>query len=605
MIENSVSGAPAPKKVFLALPRAGRLRLRLLILGARLLAAVLGAADGRSLAALASRELTLTLRSREWRRFLGTWCLFCVGVLVVPLLYRSDSGHWRLPTNTQWFVLCGYVLQAALAAAMAQWCIHRLGRDLQSDRLDELMLTRCSAADIAMGEALAAAVASLWLTAAAFPICVFLSAIAGQGVSAALRLALSLAPAGALGVWFGMGWALTFTFRRPQAMVSLTGWWFELPFLPVWAAWGAIGFMPVAWALLSLVPGGLKLLAYCMALLRVLVTHLAWHWNPLLVVGAAGNLWPATWITCWLVLFLITVFMMRKSMDSIQLALATLPERDRIQGEVDFWIHHDGHFFDQYGAGKRRQPQYRDGGNPIAAFDIALGHRVFLHPFIWCLAIMAYLSLLLWALLVPAVGRGAGIAAVLIPATGALLLMSGGVAVSFGWERDRHRWSALAGLPISNLRMALGKIKGVVRPTLWIGLMASLTALLLGWRGTLPMEGALWMALHVLVFPVVLSCVSAVLALTTPTLEGALYWWAVLGAIPTLLTALPYPLGGEAGLALPLTPPLLALLLVSVGPTPDLIRASWISLGIQLVGMTAALLILGFCLRQWTVGERD
>jgi hypothetical protein len=292
-------------------------------------------------------------------------------------------------------------------------------------------------------------------------------------------------------------------------------------------------------------------------------------------------------------------------MDGIQVSLAALPERDVRPAEADHWIHHDGHYFTQYGEEKRRQPQYRDGGNPIAAFDAALGHRVFLHPFLWAVAIMIYLFLVGWSLLVPRLGLVTSIVAVLTPATGALLLMSGGVAVSFGWERDRRRWSSLAVLPVDNLRLALGKIKGVVRPTLWLGLAASATALLLGWRGALHPEASRWMALHVLVFPVALACVSATLALTTPTLGEAIFRWAVLGAIPTLATVLPPPIGGAGGWTLPFTPPLLVLLVALNGPTPDLLRGAWAALGLEVIGIAGSLLILTLFLRRWTVGERD
>jgi hypothetical protein len=151
----------------------------------------------------------------------------------------------------------------------------------------------------------------------------------------------------------------------------------------------------------------------------------------------------------------------------------------------------------------------------------------------------------------------------------------------------------------------LGKIKGVVRPNLWIALVASLTAALLGVRGTLDWDVALWMALHVLVFPVALAFVSACLALTTPTVGEALYRWSILGAIPAALTALPPPLGGESGLAVPFNPPLLVLMLVLNGPSPALIRGAWIALGLEVAGILIALLILGVFLRRLTVGERD
>ncbi len=586
-------------------PSAGKLRSRIFNLGAALLTRVLGTADGRAVGDMALRELTLTLRSRAWHRFLGMWLLAATAILLLPLLYRLETGRWSQPSDAEWFAICGYGLQFSVAFAMAQWCIRRLRRDLYSDRLEELMLTRCSAADIAMGEALAAAVASLWIVAAALPYCLFLSAMAGKGLETALRLMLSLAPAGSLGVWFGMGWGMAFTLRKPAAIFPMTGWWVMGPFVPLWIAWSFLCFLTLLWAGMGLFPGSLVIMERCLALLQWGMQQILRHWNPFLTVPASADLWQSTWITDWLVLMGITTFMMRKSMDAIQVALVSLPERETVRGQVDFWVHHDVHHFTQYGEEKRREVRYRDGGNPIAAFDVALGHRVFLHPFLWAVVIMAYLFLLGWSLLVPEYGLGTGIVAVLLPATGALLLMSGGVAVSFGWERDQHRWPALAVLPVEDYRIALGKIKGVVRPTLWVGLIASVTALVLGWRGTLPMQSALWMSLHVLTFPVALAFVSATLALTTPTLGEALYRWAFLGALPTLASVLPYPIGGEAGFALPFTPPLLVLLVVLEGPTPDLIRSCWVSLILQILGSLTALVILSRGLRHWTVGEKD
>jgi hypothetical protein len=570
-----------------------------------LLARLLGTADATAVGAMAARELSLILRSRDWHRLLGMWVVVTAAILAVPVLYRSEFGNWQSPNGTGWLVLCGYALQFGVWLIMAEWTVRRLRRDLYNDRLDELLLTRCSAADIAMGEALASAVASLWLVAATAPACLFLGAMSGQGPGAAALLLLTLAPSAAFGVWFGMGWGMAFTLRRSAAIVPMTDWWIKTPMVPVWAIWAALGCFPVVWGLVALIPGGNAALLWCLGLLQWVVQKLVWHFNPLLAVGALAGIWRSTWITDWVVLVVLMLFMMRKSMDAIQISLASLPERDVARKQADHWIHHDGHHFTQYSDDRRREPNYRDGGNPIAAFDVALGHRVYLHPFLWAVAIMIYLFLLTWSLLVPYLGNGTGVAAVLVPATGALLLMSGGVAVSFGWERDRHRWPALAVLPISNLSMAMGKIKGVVRPTLWVGLTASLTALLLGWRGALHPDAALWLALHVLLFPVALAFVSATLALTTPTVGEALFRWAVLGAIPTFGFVLPPPIGGEGGLALPFSPPMLVLVLVINGPSDELIRGAWIGLGLEIVGIVVSLLILGLLLRTWTVGERD
>jgi hypothetical protein len=597
----SESHIPAPPR----LPEAARIRAWLARTGASLLARLLGTADGPAVAVVANRELSLIFRSWEWQRFIGTWLLFCAAVLITPLLVRAQTGEWRNPGGEGWFLLGGYTLQGASAAAMSQWCIRRLRRDLHSHRLDELMLTRCSPADIATGEALASAFASLWLVAAAFPVCLFLSAIAGHGFGAAARLALSLPPAAALGVWFGMGWGLAFTLRRSAAVVPLTQWWVMGPFIPLWIGWSLLGAFPIIWAVLGFFPGGNQAVKDAVSLLARVGQQLVQNWNPFLLVGAAVGLWKSVWFTDWLALLLIMLFMMRKSMDAVHLALGSLGEQNSRSADPDRWIHHDIHYFTQYGKDRRRQPEYRDGGSAIAAFDAALGHRVYLHPVFWTLALMIYLFLLGWSLLVPALGKYTGIAAVLTPATAALLLMSGGVAVSFGWERDQHRWPALAVLPIDNIRLALGKIKGVVRPTLWMGLLAGATALLLGWRGALDFHASLWMALHVLVFPVALAFVSATLALTTPTLGEALLRWAVLGAIPTLATVLPPPIGGASGVALPFTPPLLVLILVLNGPTPDLLRAAWTALGLEVFGIAASLIILKLFLRRWTVGEKD
>jgi hypothetical protein len=587
-----------------------RLSRKLYLLGllwaTRGLAKCLGTADGKAVLVMGGRELGLILRSWVWYRFILAWIGFCGCVMAVPVLYRSEIGNWMRPSGIQWFLICGYVLQAGVGLFMVQWTVRRLRRDLYTSRLDELLLTRCSAADIAMGEALATAIASLWLVGATLPVALFLAGMAGQGWGTALRLVISLAPAAGLGVWFGMGLGLAFTLRRPSAAFGpMTDWWIKTPFIPVYVIWGLLLFVPIVWAVLALIHGGIWFLLQCLFILQWLVHHVVQHWNPLLTVAGAAGQWDTTWFSDWLVLFAVTGFMMRKSMDSVQASMEALPDRDLIHGDEEHWIHHNVHYFTQFGNEKRRVADYRDGRNPIAAFDVALGHRIYLHPFLWVLALMAYVSLLGWALFFPAYGVLAGTAAVLLPATMALLMMSGGVAVSFGWERDQHRWPSLAVLPIESHRLALGKIKGVVRPTLWMALCASLTALLLGVRGVLHADVALWMSVHVLVFPVALAFVSACLALTTPTLAESLLRWAVLGAIPTLATILPPPVGGETGFALPLTPPLLVLILVARGPIPALIRACWIALGLEVFGIAVALVVLAVFLRPLTVGEKD
>lgn len=595
----------SPVSVALPPTAAPSLRARLFGLGTVVIQWMLGAADGHTVATMARRELSLILRSGEWHRLMLRWAAFCGALLIIPILYRTELGQWRSPSGEEWYLLCGYALQAGVFGFMVSWSVGRLRRDMSSSRLDELLLTRCSAADIAMGEALATAVASLWLVAAAFPTCLFLSALAGREIDTSLRLALSLAPAAGLGVWFGMGWGMAFAIRRPGTMMApLTDWWVKTPFVPVYVLWGAVLALPVIWAMLALIPGGTQLVFMVVGLVLWSIRWVVAHCNPLLTVSGTANLGNTTWLLDWLVLVGLLLFMMRKSMDAVYTAMNSLPERDIVRREVDHWVHHDGHYFTQYGS-RRREPAYYDGGNPITAFDVALGHRVYLHPFIWAVAIMAYLCFLVWSLMVPSLGEVTGLLAVLTPATGALLLMSGGVAVSFGWERDQHRWPALAVLPLSNHRLAWGKIKGVVRPTLWVALVASLTSVLLGLRGTWHMEASLWMALHVLVFPVSLAFVSATLTLTTPSLAEALYRWAILGAIPTLATALPPPIGGEAGLAMPATPPLLALLIVVEGPTHALVRASFIALGLEILGVVLSIAVMHWFLRRITVGERD
>ncbi len=602
------AGAPTPPEATPSLsvlsPWIGAVRVTCVRVGQSLAQRALGAADGSAVVMLAARELALILRSRAWHRFLGMWATYCVGLVALPVLFRLQTGQWRTPSDTQWFLACGCLLQLGAGVFMSHWSIGHIRRDLHSDRLDELMLTRCTAADITMGEGAAFTAAGIWLSLAAFPSCVLLSAIAGREWDTALRLFLSLIPVAGLGVWFGIGWGMAFTLRRRSAIIPLTKWWLLGPFLPLLVGWWLLGSLPIIWALVSFIPGGLKVLAGTLMGLRWLTQQFLRFCNPVLVVPAAAGNTDTVWLTSWLTLIAVMVFMARKSMDAMQIALAGLPERGGTRGQGEYWIHHDAHYFAQYRRDTRLQPRYYDGGNAIAAFDVALGHRVFLHPFLWCVALLLYLALLFWCLLIPELGRWAAIGAVVVPTTGAILLMSGGVAVSFGWERDQHRWSALAVLPLDNYRLTLGKIKGVVRPTLWISLIAALTALLLGWRGALEWEPSCWLALHALVFPPALACVSAALALTTPTVAEALFRWAVLGAIPALATLLPPPIGGEGGLALPFSPPLLSVWLAAA-PSPVLLHHAWTSLGLEVAGIVGALLILGAFLRRWTVGERD
>ncbi len=593
------AAAPSP-------PLKARVRQALIGMGVRLLSGLLGAADGTAVATMGARELALILRSRQWHRFLGMWVVFCAAVLTMPILYRFNTANWARPSGLDWYLICGYTLQISTTLAMINWTTGRLRSDLHSSRLDELLMTRCSPADIALGEALASAAASVWLVATCLPFCFLLSALAGVGPDAGLRLTISLLPAGVLGVWFGMGWALAFSLRWTSATVApLTDWWMKGPQALVWFAWGVLVCYPIGWAVLSFFPGGLALVNRGEALFRWFMLQVWMHLNPLLMVPGTVGLGGTTWVLDRLVMVTWLAFMMRKSMDAVNAALASLPERTRRIADGDAWIHHDYHYFIQYREGGRRQPKYRDNGNPIAAFDVSLGHRVYLHPFAWTGVIMIYAFLVVWSLLAPHLGKGTAIVAVLIPATGALLLMSGGVAISFGWERDQHRWPSLAVLPMSDRSLAHGKIRAVWKSTLWIGIAAALTALLLGWRGALEMGPATWMAVHVVLFPVALAYVTACLALTTPSLGEALWRWAVLGAIPAVAFWLPEPIGGDGGVMLPFAPPLLVLVLVLKGATPELIRGAWISLGLEAVGIAASLFILNRYLRQWTVGEKD
>ena len=369
----------------------------------------------------------------------------------------------------------------------------------------------------------------------------------------------------------------------------------------------ALGLFTLLWGWLSMVPYGHETLGFVLRCLRVAVIYLGANWNPLLTVSAATGMdsawrWSSFWLTDWLALLLYLGFMIRQSTNALESALGRVGERDLRRADVDHWIHHDPGAFTTYSSRPRPEVQY-DRQTAVLAFDAVRGHRIFLHPFIWSVAINLWLFLVVWALLVPELGRIVGIIAVLIPATGALLLMSGGVAASFGWERQQERWPALAATPINNASLALAKIWAVVRPMLWVGIAASATALILGMRGALPWSTAAWMALHVLTFPITLAFVSAVLALTTPSMGEAVWRWAVLGALPAILVVLPWPLGGLGGVALPFSPPLLVLLMNLYGPEPELIRAAWISLALQVGGIEASLWILSTYLRRWTVGE--
>lgn len=564
----------------------------------------LGATDGEAVAGMALREFRLAIRSAHYRRFIIAWQFFCALLLLGPLLYRSQLGQWRSPDAGLMYQLLAHLLVFGCAVFSAQWSMRRLRRDLYTSRLDELMLSRCSPGDIAVGEGLAGVAAMLLLILVTLPTALLLAALGGYSPAAAIALLATMAPVVMLGAWFGLGWGLAFASRSPLAIWPMTQWWVLAPLAPLIAAWSLLGAFPVIWLLMGLIPGGHQVVEHVALAAREVVLWMMSNLNPLLAVhgtaSPASGEWPASWLT----LLGVTAFLTMKSASAIQISLRALQAKEETQKRRDAWIHHDVHYFLDYGRDERRTVEYRDGGNPVAAFDVALGHRVFLHPFLWCLGLLAYLSLLVWSLLVPGLALWAGTAAVLLPATAALLLMSGGVAISFGWERDQERWTGLASLPMSDLRLATGKIKGVVRPTLWLGLMAAVTSLLLGWRGALPAHSSYWMALHVAVFPVALAFVSATLALNTPTIGEALLRWAVLGAIPTFAYLLPPPIGGDAGIALPLSPPLLMLVVIAHGLTSPLLAACWAALALEILGIALGLLLLAFRLRRWTVGEQ-
>lgn len=577
---------------------------RLGAVAARIARRVLKASDGAAVATMTAREFSLTLRSAHFRKFLAVWQAFCALLVLTPLLYRSQLGLWNHPDGRLWYLILAHCFAVGAAFLSAQWAMRRLRRDLYTSRLDELLLTRCTAGDVALGVGLASGMAAALLVSTGLPACLLMTALAGAGPGSAVALLATAMLAAMLGVWFGMGWGLAFASRAAGAIWPMTQWWILAPLTPVIVAWSLLGAFPILWLLLGLVPGGQAVVEVVASAARSLVLYLLQSWNPLLVIGASIGEWGAPWVTSWAALLAMTIFLTAKSAEAIQIALAALQERGAARRRSDAWIHHDVHYFLDYGQDSRRHPHYRDGANAVAAFDVALGHRVFIHPFLWCLALMAYLFFLGWTMLVPDLGRWTATAAVLIPATAALLMMSCGVAISFGWERDQDRWMGLAALPMTDAQLALGKIKGVVRPTLWLNLLAAVTAVVIGWRGAVPMTIAWWMALHVLVFPVALAFASATLALTTPTIGEAISRWAVLGAIPTFAYLLPPPIGGDSGIALPISPPLMVLVLVAHGPTSELIAACWAALALEIFGVMLALLILGYFLRRWTVGEK-
>lgn len=185
---------------------------------------LLGAADGQVTAALAYRELRLTLRSRQWQRFLLLWTCWSAALVCVPLLYRLSFGAWSSPSGLVWLTAWGYAMQLSAGVAMANWAIRQLRQDLEGPRLDELLLTRATPADIAMGRACGLACVSLWMAAASLPAGILLTALGGVSPAIALRLMLAIIPVGMLGVWFGLGWGLAFSLRRPGGRLrSLIG----------------------------------------------------------------------------------------------------------------------------------------------------------------------------------------------------------------------------------------------------------------------------------------------------------------------------------------------------------------------------------------------
>ena len=58
------------------------------------------------------------------------------------------------------------------------------------------------------------------MAAASLPAGILLTALGGVSPAIALRLMLAIIPVGMLGVWFGLGWGLAFSLRRPGGAVS-------------------------------------------------------------------------------------------------------------------------------------------------------------------------------------------------------------------------------------------------------------------------------------------------------------------------------------------------------------------------------------------------
>ena len=610
--------APAPAPV--APLRKLRGPVRRVSLG--LLRRLAGRADWDLILSLALRQVQITVRSRSWQRLTAWWVLYSGLGLIAAMLFRPTFGAWQSPTGITWFVGWGYAMQASLLLVMAYCTARCLARDLAAGRLDELLLTAATPADIALGSSLAYAVCSLWLVAALLPVSLFMAAVGGCGIAEALRMVLTIAPTGTLGVGLGMGWGLLLSFRRTVLAAPISVWWFFGPVVPWIVILAASKFLIALWPLLGLIPFGGDVMRVLFGGIRWVLVSLLVHWNPLFAAAGAGGWsiesiathpavrsigagvgWEPHWLTTFAALVGATFFMVWRSVEAVQQGLRTLVDRHPRHSGIDFWVHHSPRYFWQYTHRRRVMPTY-DGDNPIAAFDMVFGHRVFLHPFFWCLSVLGFIHLSLWTLLVPRFGAGTGTAAVMIPATLAVALMSGGVALSIAYERDQNRWPFLAMLPLTDFQIAAGKLVAALRSSAWLAIVAATMALVMGWRGAFDPEVTPWIALQVLLSPMAMAVVAAAISQATPSLAEAVWRWFLLVTVPAALVALPYPIGGLDGWALPFSPPLMVVALGTHGSDPMLLQHAQTSLLFQAVLAGTSLLVLSRCLRRWALPER-
>ncbi|MFN3651824.1 MAG: hypothetical protein ACK47B_19795 [Armatimonadota bacterium] len=513
------------------------------------------------------REALITVRSAAWMRLLAGFAALTVLLALLPGLHRSAPGHWTDPVSKAWLVYWAVGTAAALVAAVYHWTSRRVGRELRSGALDEILLTGTGPADILLAKALSAAGIAATLALTALPASLLMVAVAGQDGWALLRLWLTLGTFAYLGLYLGLESTL-----RGEGSASAT--YLAWVVFQTSAVCAAIGKM-VGWSWLAFPRRAMN------------------TFNPIsTLLAAAGTRperWPIGFIVCVVLLVVLTLIAFRLLRRDWAHA-AHRAQKEGLWGKLQRSPRKWRLNVSDALAPMVKVEPLRFGNRPVAELERELGSRIGILSIPWLLMGMLSLVFILasvkWNHLAPITFQVLlGVAAV---------ATAHDAATSMAADRESGRWRDLVMLPAANWQLLRDKLQASWESA-WVPSVGAVLELLIIARiDSWEIATGSWMVVTLLLLPLSACLIGALIGVRSASVGQAQARSAVLFA--GLPVALWFAQGslGAAGWLVVLNP----LAAWSAGS----LTLAWASTLLYAASGVTAMLLLNRKLRDWVAG---